>query len=86
MAVVWTAPSRYMNQCWNIINWAYGNKFQWNLNQHENAIENFVWKMAAILSQLQCVSFTTGVHFMLQSVNFSIYKVLRIILYPAQYV
>ena len=37
------------------------NKFQWNLNHNscifieENAFENVVWKMAAILSRPQCV-------------------------------
>ena len=38
-----------------------GNKLQWNLNRNlnifiqENAFENVVWKMAAILSRPQCV-------------------------------
>ena len=25
----WTAPSHYLNQCWNIVNWTLGNKLQW---------------------------------------------------------
>ena len=29
--VAWTAPSHYLNQCWNIVNWTLGNKFRWNL-------------------------------------------------------
>ena len=55
-------PSHYLNQCWNIVNWSFGNKLQWNLNRnryifiHENPFENGVWKMAAILSQPQCVN------------------------------
>ena len=59
--VTWTAPSHYLNQCCNIVNWTLGNKLQWNLNQnsynfiHENAFENVVRKLAAILSQPQCV-------------------------------
>ena len=59
--VAWTAPSHYLNQCWNIVNWTLKNKFQWNLNRNsynfiqENASENVVWKMAAILSRPQCV-------------------------------
>ena len=42
-----------------------GNKIQWNLNQnillffYENALENVVWKMAAILSRPQCVKWNT---------------------------
>ena len=46
----------------NIINWALSNKLQWNFNRNscifipENAFENVVWKMAAILSRSQCVS------------------------------
>ena len=31
-------PSRYLNQCWNIVNWAIRNKFQWNLNLHSNIL------------------------------------------------
>ena len=42
---------------------ALGTKFQWNFkrNSHifiqENAFEYVVWKMAAILSQPQCINF-----------------------------
>ena len=34
--VAWSAPSHYLNQCWNIINWTPRNKLQWNLkgNSH----------------------------------------------------
>ena len=45
----------------NIVNWTLGNKFQWNLNWNlyifiqENAFDNVVWKMAAILSRPHCV-------------------------------
>ena len=53
--VAYSAPSHYVNQCWVIVNWILGNKLQWNFNQniklfiHENATENIVCKMAAIL-------------------------------------
>ena len=52
----------YLNQCWNIINWTIGNKFQWNFNQnsiifiHENISESAVCKMAFISSWSQCVN------------------------------
>ena len=42
--------------------WTLGNKLHWNLNQNlnifiqENAFENVVWNMVAILSQPQCVT------------------------------
>ena len=55
-------PSHYLNQCWNIVNLTLGNKLQWNLNRNsfifiqENAFENNVWKMSAILSWPQCVN------------------------------
>ena len=45
-----------MNQCWNIFNWTLKNKLKWNSNQntklslHDNAFENVVCEMAAILS------------------------------------
>ena len=57
----WSAPSHYLNQCWDIFHWTHENKFQWNFNQNsyifiqENPFENIVCKMAAILSRPQCV-------------------------------
>ena len=57
----WSAPSHYLNQCWNIVNWTLRNKLQWNLNRnsnifiHENALESVVCEMTAILSRPQCV-------------------------------
>ena len=62
--VAWSTPSHYLNQCWNNINWTLRNKLQWNLNQNsyifiqENAFDNVLWKMAAILSRPQCVNLT----------------------------
>ena len=32
----WTAPSHYLNQCWNIVNWSLGNKLQWNFSRNSN--------------------------------------------------
>ena len=57
-----TAPSHYLNQWWNIVNWTLRNKLQWNFNRNliifiqENPFQNVVWKMAAILSRPQCVN------------------------------
>ena len=54
-------PSHYLNQCWNTVNWALRNHLQWigNRNSYiiikENAFQNAVWKIAAILSRDQCV-------------------------------
>ena len=59
--VAWPEPSHYLNQCWNIVDWTLRNKLQWNLNRNsytfiqENAFEDVVWKMAAILPWPQCV-------------------------------
>ena len=56
-----SAPSHYLNQCWNIVNWTPKNKPQWNFNRNwyifiqKNSFKNVVWKMAAILSWPQCV-------------------------------
>ena len=55
-AIVWTM------QCWNIVNWKLRDKLQWKskrnsyISIHENAFQNVVWKMAAILSRPQCVN------------------------------
>ena len=50
-------PSHYLNQYWNVANWTLKNKLQWIFNRNsnifiqENALENVVWKIAAILSR-----------------------------------
>ena len=57
-----STPSHYLNQCCIIVNLALWNTFQSNcirnLNMfiQENAFENVVWKMSAILSRPQCVN------------------------------
>ena len=56
----WLAPSHYLNQYWNVVNWTLRNKLQWNLNQNSylfiqgNAFKNIGRKLAAILSRPQC--------------------------------
>ena len=51
-----------LNQCWTIVNWTLGNKLYWNLYRNmyifiqENAFENVLWKMEAILFRPQCVN------------------------------
>ena len=51
------APSHHLNQCWLIVTWTLGNKFQWNLHQKYNnfrsinGFENVVCKMTTILSK-----------------------------------
>ena len=48
-------PSHYLNQCGVNVNWTIRNKPQWNFNHntkifiHENASENIICEMAAIL-------------------------------------
>ena len=60
--VACSAPSHYLNQCWNSVNWTFRNKLQWNFNRISNifiqeiAFESFVCKMASILSQPQWVN------------------------------
>ena len=34
MVGAWTAPSHYLNRCWNIVNWTLRNKLQWNFSQN----------------------------------------------------
>ena len=29
-----STPGHYLNQCWHIVNWTIGNKFQWNINRN----------------------------------------------------
>ena len=62
MACCLAASSHYLNQCWNwnIVNLTLRNKLQWNIGNsnifiQENACENVVCEMAAILSRPQCV-------------------------------
>ena len=54
-------PSHYLNQWCNILNWILRNKL-WNCNRHsyrfieQNALQNIVCEMTAILSRPQCVN------------------------------
>ena len=56
------APRHYLNQHWLIVNWTVRNKYRCNLNQNknifiqENAFENIVCEMTAILSRPQYVN------------------------------
>ena len=60
--VAWSAPSNYLKQWWIIVNWTHGNKLRWICNRNsnifieENAFENVVCKMSAILCRCQCVN------------------------------
>ena len=55
------AQSHYLNKCFLIVNWTLRNKLQWNLNQntkpfvYENAFQNVVCEMTAILSRRKWV-------------------------------
>ena len=66
--IIASSPSHYLNQCWNIVHWTLPNKLPGNLNQNsyifiqENAFENVIRKMAAILSQPQCVKVMAWCH------------------------
>ena len=50
------APSHYLNQCWNIVDWTIGNKLHWIFNPsisiQENGFENFVCEMGSNLVSL----------------------------------
>ena len=57
----WPAQSHHLKQCWSIVDWALGTKLQWKHNRNlyifiqENAFENIALKMAATLSEPQCL-------------------------------
>ena len=43
--VAWSAPSHYLNQCWDIVNWTLRNKLQWNCKQYSYIfIKKIIWK------------------------------------------
>ena len=56
-----SVPSHYLSQCWLIVNWTLTNKLQWNSNEskklfiHQNAFENVICEMSAILSRKRWV-------------------------------
>ena len=55
--MAWSAPSHYLNQCWNIVNLTLRNKLQWNFNRYsyifiqENIFQN-IWEMSATIFML----------------------------------
>ena len=62
MACCLTTPRHQLSWCWLTVNCTLRNKLQWNHNQNtklfiqENAFENGVCKMSAILFRPQCVN------------------------------
>ena len=74
--VAWPAPSHYLNQCRNIVNWTMRNKFQWKFHHNttifiqENAFENVVWKMVVICLGLNVLRYSTrSIHYGLRYHN-----------------
>ena len=57
--VAWTAPTHYLNQCWNIVNWTLGNKLQWNSNRNSNI---FIKKMHLKMSSGKSRPFCLGLN------------------------
>ena len=61
LSVTWMAPSHYLNQGWNIVNWTLGNKLKCSLKRNskffieENTFENVVCEMLSISFRPQCV-------------------------------
>ena len=61
----WPAPSHYLNQCWDIVNWTLRNKFEWNFNRNsylfirENEFQNVVRKMTDTFSRSQYVKWSS---------------------------
>ena len=56
----WFAPSHYLNQCWNIVNWTLGNKISVKSKFIHFHSRKCVWKMVAILSPPQCLKYSIG--------------------------
>ena len=65
--IAYSAPSHYLNQCWVIVTWTHRNKLQrihdhgTKNSIHENASENIVCEMAAILSRRRWVKSTDAI-------------------------
>ena len=45
--ITWTASSYFLNQCWNVVHWTLGYKFQWNFNQNSNILLLILLKMSS---------------------------------------
>ena len=88
MACRWSAPSHYLNQCWYIVNWTFGNKIQWNFNWNqyifikEKAFENVIYNMASTSSWPQYVNSQCStpfhydivhVHILYENISYHIY-------------
>ena len=79
--ITWTAPSHYLNQCWNIVNSNLRNKLQWYLQRSSyffiqgKAFENVVCEMVEILSRPQCVNWRDFI------IDFSTFQMLRLMIW-----
>ena len=74
------APSHYLNQCWNIVNWTLRNKLQWNFNrnsQHFHSrkfVSKCFEKISTILSRPQCdkwMDWMTKIRIYLRQITYS---------------
>ena len=88
------APSYYLNQCWNIVNWSLRNELQWNLNQNsnifieENPFENVVCEMASICFRFNVLIRQTPVIYVtnpLSCITIAIFQLIATILYLQTY-
>ena len=87
MACRLKAPSQYLNQYWNIVNWTLRNIFQWHLNWNSNIFfkKHVVCEMVSILSRPQCVKQHLLVHHMMQSSYQTVAKYLISVGYNLDY-
>ena len=65
--VAWTAPSHYLNHCWNIVNWTLWNKLQWNCNRNSNI---FIKKMHLKMSSAKWRPFCLGLNVLIYFQDF----------------
>ena len=60
----YSAPSHYLNQCWVIVNWTPGNKFQWNSNRNSvifSCNQAVIWMVQSVRPSV-CMSVCLSVH------------------------
>ena len=57
LSPAWTAPSHYLNQYWNAVNWTVRKKLQWNFNRNSNI---FIQEMDLKISSAKWRPFCLG--------------------------
>ena len=70
-----TAPSHYLNKCWNIVNWTLRSKLQWNFNRNLNI---FIQENTLQIPSVKWRPFCLGLNVLIRDTVLTLYGFLGV--------